>query len=74
MAMKTKRPRSNPDVKETRQNPGHFKFCVEVINPRNGWAELLPEEFDIVSALRVIENHSTDGAKLYCRPVVLSSK
>ncbi len=74
MAMKTKRPRSNPDVKETRQNPGHFGFCVEVINPRNGWAELLPEEFDIVSALHVIETLSSEGAKLYSRPFVFSSK
>lgn len=74
MAMKTKRPRSNLDVKETRQNPAHFGFCVEVINPRNGWAELLPEELDIVSALRVIDTLSAEGAKLYSRPVVLSSK
>jgi hypothetical protein len=74
MAMKTRRPRSNLDVKDTRQNPGHFEFCVEVINPRNGWAELLPEEFDIVSALHRIEILGNEEAKLYSRPVVLSSK
>ena len=72
--MKTKRPRSNLDVKETRQNPGRFEFCVEVINPRNGWAELMPEELDIVSALPVSENLSDEEAKLYSRSVVLSSK
>jgi hypothetical protein len=70
--MKIKRPRFNHDVRETRQTPGHFGFLVEVINPRNGWSELLPEELDIVSALHMVEYRSNEEAKLYSRPFVFS--
>ena len=71
--MKIKKPRINHDVRETRQAPGHFGFLVEVINPRNGWSELLPEEFDIVSALHMVEYRRNEEAKLYSRPFIFSS-
>ena len=71
--MKIKRAKFSRDVTETRQTRRHFDFSVEVINSRNGWAELMPEEFDIVSALLVVERLS-EGAKLYCKPArVLSA-
>jgi hypothetical protein len=37
------------------------------INSRNGWAEGMPEEFYIVSALLMVERLSDEGAKLYCK-------
>ena len=73
--MKIKRPKSNYDVMETRQCPRHFDFSIEVVNPRNGWAELLPEALDIVSALQTVELLRDEDAKLYCKPVrVLSAE
>jgi hypothetical protein len=61
-------------VRETRRLPRHFDFSVEVVNPGNGWAELLPEASDIVSALQMVELLKDEDAKLYCKLVrVLSS-
>ena len=72
--MKIKRPKFSRDVTDTRQTRSHFDFSVEVINSRNGWAELMPEEFDIVSALLMVERLSDEGGKLYCKPArVLSA-
>jgi hypothetical protein len=71
--MKIKRPKFNKDVTETRQTAHHFGFSVEVINYRNGWAEFLPEEFDIVSALHMTEYLSGEGARLYRKPVLVLS-
>ena len=72
--MKIKRPKFSRDVTDTRQTRRHFDFSVEVIDSRNGWAELMPEEFDIVSALLMVERLSDEGAKLYCKPArVLSA-
>jgi len=73
--MKIKRPKWNHDVRETRHFPRHFAFSVEVVNPRNGWSELLPEALDIVSALQMVELLRNEDAKLYCKPVrVLSAE
>ncbi len=71
--MKIKRPKFNQDVTETRQTARHFDFSVEMINYRNGWAEFLPEDFDIVSALHMAEYLSAEGARLYCKPVLVLS-
>ena len=65
--MKLKRPNFSDDVTETRQTPGHFEFSVEVINPQSGWAEFMEEEFDIVSALHLIDQLRGEGARLYCK-------
>jgi hypothetical protein len=73
--MKIKKPKFNCDVTETRQTQGHFDFSVEVIHSRNGWAELIPEDLDIVSALYMAEQLSAEGAKLYFKHArVLSPK
>jgi hypothetical protein len=71
--MKVKRLKTNQDVTETRQTARHCNFSVEVINPRNGWAELLPEEFEFVSALRIAKYLSGEGARLYSKPVLVLS-
>ena len=53
--MKIEKPNFDDDVVETRRTPSLVQFSVEVIIPSSGWAEIIPEELDIFSALHLVD-------------------
>lgn len=65
--MKIEKPNFDDDVVETRRTPSLVHFSVEVIIPSSGWAEIIPEELDIFSALHLVDQLRREGAKLHCR-------